>query len=204
MSDVAKKMLQATAGAGGGGPFFGSISTNQQEMNLNNWALGQGWDGSSYAEITLESGVYVWSDDVSTPAMQIGSFPGGLKLIVNGFIIGAGGDGSDDGGSPAGQNGGDAISLGSSVTIEGGANGYIGGGGGGGGGATELSSVDTGGDVRAGGGGGAGGGNGGGASILDGGFGGSVGNAGGDGAVDSERMAAGDGGGSGGGGAGDQ
>lgn len=132
--------------------FTATLSTNQQEMNLATWATSQGWNGDTEAEITINSGVYVWSDNTATPALTTGNFPKGLKLIVSGgFVMGKGGAGAI---LYATRNpGGPAVSLGCNTTIDlatGG--GYIGGGGGGGG-----SYEGTGG-----GGGGAGGGAGGG------------------------------------------
>jgi len=185
------------------GLFENTISTNQQELNLATYATGQGWDGSSEASITISSGVYIWSDNIATPALTTGDFPGGLTLIVEGFIIGKGGKGGgaaivDE--SPvyvAPEAGGVAISLGCDCTIEGGASAYIGGGGGGGGGVAGQS-----------GGGGAGGGAGGDAGGLAvdvfGGTGGAVGATGGDGNENNDTtQAPGSGGGSGGGGAGE-
>lgn len=117
--------------------FIASIATNQQELNLRTWALANGWDGTTKAIITINSGVYIWSDNVATPALTInGSWPGGIELINNGFIMGKGGKGAPQNsetatGSYTGENGGPAISLGINVTINS-SNGYIGGGGGGG------------------------------------------------------------------------
>ncbi|MFB9151586.1 hypothetical protein [Roseovarius ramblicola] len=181
------------AGGGGGGTFTATISSNQQEMNLATWATGQGWDGTSYAEITVAAGVYVWSDDNTIPGMTTGAFPGGLKLIVEGYIIGKGGDSSTDA-LPNGEGlpGGPALSLGTSITIEGGVSGYIAGGGGGGSGVV--------GSARFTGGGGAGGGKAGDNDGVSGGSGGSPGAAGDDG-MEQESGNKGFGGGSGGGGA---
>lgn len=133
--------------------FAGTISSNQQNLNLRTWALANGWNGSSAATITVNSGVYIWSDS-STPALTIdGSWPGGITLVNNGFIMGRGGNGKVVAEtSPfiraAATPGYNAIALGVSVTINN-QSGYIGGGGGAGG--------SSGGD-SSGGGGGAGGG----------------------------------------------
>ncbi len=141
------------------GLFQSTISTNQKELNLRTWALANGWNGTAAATITVDSGVYIWSDNTSVAGMTIdGSWPGGITLVNNGFIIGRGGDGGYLGNANAG---GPAISLGTSVSITN--NSYIAGGGGGGGAGSW-----------GGGGGGAGGGSGGGFS----GGGGSVGNVG--------------------------
>jgi len=70
------------------------ITNNQQELDLYNYLLGQGWDGSSAVEVTVANGVYIWSDNTSVAALRTGGvYPGGLTLINNGFIMGKGGDG---------------------------------------------------------------------------------------------------------------
>jgi hypothetical protein len=144
-------------------PFQATISTSQQEINLASWATGQGWDGVVPAEITIDSGVYIWSDDAATPALTTGNFPRGLKLYVNGYIIGKGGRGGQaataDPSSGGGLPGGPALLLECDVTIIGGVDGYIAGGGGGG---AYGGYITSGYQRNAGGGGGAGGGAGGG------------------------------------------
>lgn len=140
-----------------------TINSNQTNLNLRVWALFNGWDGVSFAEITVAAGVYIYSTNTSTAGLTIdGSWPGGVSLINNGFIMGKGGKG---GLISVGGAGGTAISLGTNVSITN--NNYIGGGGGGGGGA----------DVS-GGGGGAGGGDAGNGSTTTGGVGGAPGSAG--------------------------
>lgn len=136
-----------------------TITSNQQELNLRTWALANGWNGSSYAEITVDTGVYIWSDNISTAAMTIdGSWPNGVKVINNGYIIGKGGKGAGGtsaGGKFAPENGGPAISLGINAAVAN--NSYIAGGGGGGGSAVVAGGATW----FGGGGGGAGGGDGG-------------------------------------------
>ena len=142
--------------------FSATINSNQQELNLRVWALNNGWNGSTPAVITVGSGVYIWSDNTGAAAMSIdGSWPGGVTLINNGFIIGRGGNGGSfsSGTDPSPQNGasgGTALLLGVNVTITN--NSYIAGGGGGGAG---RRANGPGGGQPASGGGGAGGGNGG-------------------------------------------
>ena len=185
MSLISKKLTNAAAsGEEQLQPFLTSITTNQQEIDLATYATNNGWDGVAPAEITVDSGVYVFSDNTSVPALTTGNFSNGLTLIVNGFIIGKGGQGAPDGvPGEDGQNGGPALSLGCDVTINGGSGAYIAGGGGGGGG-----------EDLGGGGGGAGGGDGGAPDL--GGAGGSPGSEG-----DDSSIA--DGGGAGGGGGSD-
>lgn len=141
-------VLAASAGVP---DFAATISSNQTNLNLRTWALANGWNGSSAANITVASGVYVYSTSTGTPGLTIdGSWPGGVTLTNSGFIMGMGGTGgynlaSGPFVSAAGLPGGTAISLGVNCAVVN--NSYIGGGGGGGGGWTSL-----------GGGGGAGGG----------------------------------------------
>jgi hypothetical protein len=161
------------------------ISTNEADLNLRTWALANGWDGSSFAEITVAPGVYVYSTNTANAGMTIdGSWPNGVSLVNNGYIIGKGGNGGA--GTPAnGGDGGSALSLGVNCSITN--NSYIAGGGGGGVG------------NYAGGGGGAGGGSGGngtgGSTNLAGGAGGSVGSSGSNGISASFGQTGGGGGG---------
>lgn len=163
--------------------FNGTISSNQQELNLRTWALANGWNGSGAATITIASGVYIWSNNTAVAALTInGSWPGGVTVINNGFIIGKGGRGSGTTSSAwvAPEAGGPAISLGVSCTINNtNATAYIAGGGGGGGsggGGLLYGGYNTWGFGGGGAGGGAGGQNGSNAVGAGGGLGGAGGN----------------------------
>ena len=172
----------AADGYGKSGGFSATISTNQQELNLRTWALANGWNGTSAATITVGSNVYIWSSSITIPGLTInGSWPAGITVINNGFIMGKGGNGgqNNNGTTTAAQNGGSAISLGVNASITN--NSYIGGGGGGG----AHSNYS---EMAAGSGGGAGGGSGGtgyndAGGVAGGGAGGSVGNSGSNGSV---------------------
>lgn len=141
--------------------FSFSITSNQDRANLRSLAVAAGWNGTSAVVATLNAGVYIYSTVVGTAALTIdGSWPGGVTLVNNGFIMGMGGTGGGTtyNGSTYTQNylisaGSNAINLGVSCTIQN--NSYIGGGGGGG--ASNLGAFAVGGY---GGGGGAGGGTG--------------------------------------------
>jgi hypothetical protein len=155
------------------------ISSNTQQLSLSPTTFTNYVAGKSDITITVNSGVYVWSDSISVPALTInGSLASGdtLKLVNNGYIIGKGGQGGNGvsfpGNNPGG-NGGPALSIFNNITIDNLS--YIAGGGGGGAGAKSNVYGFTGG-----GGGGAGGGNGGGSSTHSGagGAGGSIGNSG--------------------------
>ena len=150
--------------------FSGTISSNQTNLNLRSWALSNGWNGSAAATITIAA-VIIGSANVVSYALTIsGSWPGGLTVINNGYILGAGGAGGNahlgtTGG--AGIFGGPAISVSTNVTFT---NSGIIGGGGGGGGAGGDSNDSQGGLPGGGGGGGGAGyivGAGGGAGTYD-------------------------------------
>lgn len=142
-------MLQALigsfAGGGGGGPFAGTISTNQTDLNLRTWALANGWNGTAQATITVGSGVII-SGSVqgnSTAALTVdGSWPGGVTLVNSGVIAGRGGNGGTGGANPTaalpGNIGGTALTASVAVSINN--TGTIAGGGGGGGGGGFSSS----------------------------------------------------------------
>jgi hypothetical protein len=160
-----------------------TITTNQQELNLRNWLLAQGWNGVNPVYVTVNSGVYIWSDNTSVPALTIdGNFPNGLVIENYGYIMGRGGNAGNAGNAVpslqnvAGQNGGPAILTSVELNINS-SNGYIGGGGGGG--ASYINDVNG---YTVGGGGGQGGGIGGvgyfSGNFAQGGAGGSIGNSG--------------------------
>lgn len=137
-----------TSGAISIGNFYGAtrqfsftISSNQTNANLRTLAVNAGWDQSAPVVATISAGVYISSNSTSTPALTIsGSFPSGITLINNGFIVGMGGTGGSGSGvdvntivgGSAGSAGGLALSVSSAVSINNA--GTIGGGGGGGGG----------------------------------------------------------------------
>ena len=195
----ASGVISMSDGYGKSSTWRATISTHQAYLNLRSWAISNGWNGSAAAEITIASGIYVYSDNVATPALTMDSFPGGLTLIVNGYIMGKGGNGGSFYTRPenpavayAPEAGGVALALGGNIVINA-TNGYIAGGGGGGGGGNGAWSFS-------GGGGGAGGGAGGGVTDASGyssagGGGGGLGGAGGNGAGNSAAEYSGGGGG---------
>lgn len=125
------------------------ITANLSNYNLASILTANGWDGKLMVDVTItvNSGVVVYSDHVSIPAMSIGHFPAGsiIRLINRGHIIGMGGTGGSGSNTGInGQDGGDAIWLNYSTSIEN--YGIIGGGGGGGAGAKiKLSNAYCGG-----------------------------------------------------------
>jgi len=131
------------------------FSANTQQTTVNPSSLSGYVAGKSDVIITINSGIYIWSDSTSVPALSIGAFAPGdtVTLVNNGFIIGKGGNGGTIGATStiAATAGGPAINLQRNITIRN--NSYIAGGGGGGGGGGGAGSGCPGG-------GGAGGGNG--------------------------------------------
>jgi len=109
------------------------FSANTQQATVNPSLLSGYVAGKSDITITVNSGVYVWSDSTSIPALIIaGGLVAGdtITLVNNGFIMGKGGDGSQTVNSPAAFPGGPAMSILTSLRITN--NSFIGGGGGGG------------------------------------------------------------------------
>ena len=116
-----------------------SITSNTSNANLRSLAITAGWGASSKVVATINSGIYVYSNVTSTPGLTInGSFPAGVTLVNNGFIVGMGGAGGN-GGSGSGSNAGLATLISVAVTINN-TSGTIAGGGGGGGGGTSCYS----------------------------------------------------------------
>ena len=136
-----------------------TISSNQQELNLQTYLTGQGWDGSTPVFLTINSGVYLWSNSTSTAGLIIPSaFNNILTIINNGYIIGKGGQGGSGPSNSGLTAGGPALSNSAvGVTLINNAGAYIAGGGGGGGSGRDAYANTH----YGGGGGGAGGGRGG-------------------------------------------
>ena len=137
--------------------FSFTIASNQTNANLRTLAINAGWDGTLKVVATINAGVYISSNSTATPALTVnGSFPNGVELINNGFIVARGGAGGTGGiytsGSGLAQNtragsaggaGGLALSVSSAITINNiGTIGGGGGGGGGGGAGSGSSDID--------------------------------------------------------------
>jgi hypothetical protein len=147
---VASGAISMSQGYGKANQFAFSIASNQTNANLRTLAVNAGWNQSSSVVATINGGVYLSSNGTGTPGLTIdGSFPNGVSLTNNGFIVGMGGAGGKGGGAnnatpvagAGGSGGGLALlaSVGVSITN----NGTIAGGGGGGGGGqggTHISS----------------------------------------------------------------
>lgn len=111
-----------------------TISANTQQATLNPTSFPGYVAGISDITITVNSGIYVWSDSVSTPALTInGGLVAGdtIRLVNNGYIMGKGGAGGQTfSAPPAPSPAGDALSINLPLSITN--NSYIAGGGGGG------------------------------------------------------------------------
>jgi hypothetical protein len=143
---------------GGTGPVLSANITSNTETYTFSPSQVSGYNaGNTTATLTINSGVYLYSNSISTPALTVSGWATGdtIYIVNNGYIMGRGGDGgtynSSTKSTVKAQNGGDAISLQYNTTIFN--NGFIAGGGGGGGAANFAGG--------GGGGGGAGGGYGG-------------------------------------------
>lgn len=104
-------------------------------INVRTALVAAGWDGSSPAIYTIPATTYISSATTATPALLVaGSFPNGITIVNNGYILGRGGVGGDSGGG-AGRDGGTALRVeyivGQKCNIDN--KGTIAGGGGGGG-----------------------------------------------------------------------
>jgi hypothetical protein len=122
-----------------------SITSNLNNTNLRSLAVAAGWDENAPLLATVNSGVYISSNSTSTPALTVsGSFPGGVTLANNGYIIGLGGNGGRGGNErnagTAGTAGGTAMLVSSPLSIIN--NQTIAGGGGGGGGGGAIYFAD--------------------------------------------------------------
>jgi hypothetical protein len=115
--------------------FSFTVSANTTNFNLRSAAVSSGWNQNSRVVCTINSGVTISSTSTGTAACTInGSFPGGVEMINNGTILGAGGaGGGGNRGGASGGGGGLGLLVQSAVTINN-VNRISGGGGGGGGG----------------------------------------------------------------------
>ena len=148
-----------------------TFTTNTANASLNVTSISGYSAGKSNITVTVNSGVYLWSNSTATPGLTLtgGSTGDTITLVNNGYIMGQGGTGGIGYSGANGSVGGAALSIGFNISLTN--NSYIGGGGGGGAGSSG------------GGGGGAGGGGGGALPFpgvtIPGGSGGSIGAVGG-------------------------
>ncbi len=70
-----------------------TVSSNRLKYNVHDAAVAAGWDGVAplNANITISSGVVIYSDNVATPAFSTGALPVGSSVTLNnsGKIYGA-------------------------------------------------------------------------------------------------------------------
>lgn len=155
---IASGAISMSDGYGKSSQFSFSIASNVNNANLATLATNAGWNGSSELVATIEPNVYCNSTHYLAYGLIInGSFPGGVTLINNGYIVGRGGAGGrgSTNTSASGGAGGTALVIQSPVSIYN--NGTIAGGGGGGGGGNSTYWQEKGSSAYAQGGGGGGG-----------------------------------------------
>lgn len=110
-----------------------TISTNTKIVSISLSSLPGYYSSITDLIVTVNSGIYVWSDSISTPALSFSgiNFGDTVTLINNGFIMGQGGKAGNSN-NGAHTAGGAGINLTSNITIDNtNASAYIGGGGGG-------------------------------------------------------------------------
>ena len=138
---VASGAISMSDGYGKSNSFSTTITSNQVDLDLRTYAVNAGWDESSALEVTIDTGIVCSASTTGVYGLYVsGSFPGGVTLINNGYILGRGGNGGSGyigyiqyANGYSGGGGGPALYVSASVTIDN-TNGTIGGGGGGGGG----------------------------------------------------------------------
>lgn len=140
-----------------------NYTSNTANVNINISQLGGYVPGKTKVIIDIAQDVYIYSDAVGAPAMNVGGATAGDEIIINnhGFISGRGGNGGAGAPAPPAQPGSPggagslALNMTSPITI----NNYntIAGGGGGGGGAQSTVTPGFVYKINSGGGGGGGG-----------------------------------------------
>lgn len=135
--------ISMSDGYGKSNTFSFTIAANQTNANLRTLAVSAGWNQASNVSATINGGIYISSNGTGTPALTVnGSFPAGVTLTNNGFIVGAGGNGGKGySNGAAGAAGGTALSVSTAISITN--NGTVAGGGGGGGGGMGAGSTPT-------------------------------------------------------------
>ena len=125
---------------------FVTISSDIKEANIADLATAAGWDGNGPVNVTINSGVYCWSDDTSAGGLIVpASMTAAVRIFNSGYIIGRGGNGGAGVGQ-AGFSGGPGVQLFNSTTsITNNSGAFIAGGGGGGGGGLSSSDGSSGG-----------------------------------------------------------
>lgn len=122
-----------------------TFSANTANASLNLSSLSGYIAGKSDITVTINSGIYLYATSTANAGLTLtgGTTGDTLTIVNNGYIMGMGGSGADGSGSTTslpGGNGGNALSIPISATINNtNASAYIGGGGGAGGGYYVVS-----------------------------------------------------------------
>ena len=111
------------------------FTANTANAALNITSISGYVAGFTDVTVTVNSGVYLWSNSTSTAGLTLTGGVAGdyVKVVNNGFIMGQGGRGAGRNNGQASTAGGPALSLNFNTTLDNtNAAAYIGGGGGGG------------------------------------------------------------------------
>lgn len=122
---------------GGGDPTVDLVILNTDQDNITLRTifdtLFPAPDASTKAKFVVENGTVIGSVSVGTDSLDTGTWPAGatvtLQINAGAFVVGKGGDGEHESGTPAEEAGGDAINMQYDLEIIN--NGVIGGAGGG-------------------------------------------------------------------------
>jgi len=134
---------------GGGDPDVDLIIISIDAQNINLRTIFDGLfpapDASTQAKFVVENGVDIGGSSLGGNSMDTGSWPAGaiitLQTNAGAFVIGRGGKGQQQTGTPAAEAGSTALFLNNDLTLIN--NGVIGGGGGGGGEGTDTGPGAT-------------------------------------------------------------
>jgi hypothetical protein len=126
--DVASGQITMSNGYGKANVYEVFVTADALNLNVSTYAVANGWDGTTPLLLTVNAGVWLYSNSTSTAGLIIPSSMSGLITIENyGNIVGDGG-GSNSAGGPAISN------SATGVVINNYSGAFIAGGGGGGGG----------------------------------------------------------------------
>lgn len=117
-----------------------TATSNTNQYNLYSSA-GSPADAVN-VELTINSGVYLYSQSTGTAGLDITGFTAGSTILVtnNGNIVGEGGNGGASGHLNPGTAGGDAMNIGQDVDVDNTNGNIFGGGGGGDSGASTVAN----------------------------------------------------------------
>lgn len=132
-------------GYGKANKFLITIPSNQTNFDLRSYLVANGWNQSSRAEVTINSGVLIYATTTANKGLTVsGSFPNGVQIINNGTIAGHSGNGGGGNNTAGGAGTSGGTALYTTVPLIVTNNGAIRGGGGGGGGGGGVQRYNPG------------------------------------------------------------